>query len=347
MGSLIEYSGLATKIRAMQSNLISSEEFEEIANLTSVADLFLYLQKHPGYKHLFSNMDASEIHRGDIEAFLRFSTYRDFTKIYNFAGRKQRKYLDCVFIQYEIEVLKRYLRNILDSREDATLTVVRNDFELHSKIDTKRIAESATVEEFIRNLEGTAYYTPLNNLQQTTPNLTLFDYEMCLDLFYFTTMWKSKDKFFKGEELEIVTHNYGMRIDMLNIIWVYRSKKYYNLSAAQIYAFLIPIYFKLRSTELLALAEAETIDSYFDILAKTRYGKYFTREALDASMSMEHIESTVAKQIHVKDYQRNPYSIATVTTFLFLKEKEIHNLITATECIRYGYPPDVIMKNIV
>ena len=347
MGSLIAYSGLTTKIRAMQSKLITPEEYREIAGLTSVPELFAYLQKHPGYSQLFARMDPAEVHRGDIEALLRGSTYRDFTKIYSFAGQKQRKFLDCVFILYEVSVLKRYLRNILDSRPDSAIQVVQNDFELHSRIDTRRVAESANIDEFIHNLEGTAYEQPLLKLRQTGSELTLFDYEMCLDLIYYTKIWKSRNKFFKGEELDMITENYGMRIDMLNIIWAYRSKKYYKLSTAQIYSFLIPIYYKLRAPELLALSEAESIDRFFEILSGTHYGKYFTKEKLAEVSSIEQIESVAAKQMHLKNFRKHPYSIACITTFLFLKQKEIRNLTTATECIRYGYPPDVILENIV
>lgn len=347
MKRTIVYSGLTTKIRAMRSNLITPQEYETIANLTSVPELFAFLQKHPGYSHLFGNMDGSVIHRGDIEAFLRYSTYRDFVKIYNFATGRQRRYLDCYFMKYEIEVLKRYLRNLFDSREDTTLTVVRNDFERKSKINTKVVAESRTIEEFIRNLQKTPYYEPLLKLQHTGSQLTLFDYEMCLDLFYFTTVWKRKEKYFKGDELETITRIYGSQIDMLNIIWIYRTKKFYNLTSSQIFGLLIPVYYKIRSSELLALVEADSLDSFFQVLSGTYYRKQFTKDALAEYKSMERIEEAVAANMHNKDFKKQPYSISCIITYLFSKEKEVHNLITATECIRYGYAPGLIMKNIV
>nr|WP_330424443.1 V-type ATPase subunit [Dorea sp. AM58-8] len=43
--------------------------------------------------------------------------------------------------------------------------------------------------------------------------------------------------------------------------------------------------------------------------------------------------------MYLSDRRRNPYSLATVNTYLFLKEEEINRLTTALECIRYGLTP--------
>ena len=40
----------------------------------------------------------------------------------------------------------------------------------------------------------------------------------------------------------------GSKIDLLNIQWIYRAKKDYNMKPADIYLMLIPIHYKL-STE--------------------------------------------------------------------------------------------------
>ena len=44
MGSLLSYSGLSTKIRAMQSKLINEKQYQEIAQLDSVPLIVGYLK---------------------------------------------------------------------------------------------------------------------------------------------------------------------------------------------------------------------------------------------------------------------------------------------------------------
>ena len=43
MGNVMSYSGIVTKIRAMQAKLLTDKDFENIANLRSVPEAIDYL----------------------------------------------------------------------------------------------------------------------------------------------------------------------------------------------------------------------------------------------------------------------------------------------------------------
>ena len=47
MGSLLSYSGLSTKVRAMQSKLIKEAQYQEIAQMHSFTAIVSYLKKQP------------------------------------------------------------------------------------------------------------------------------------------------------------------------------------------------------------------------------------------------------------------------------------------------------------
>ena len=44
MGTLLSYSGLSTKIRAMQSRLMTEKQYQEIAQMESVTQVVAYLK---------------------------------------------------------------------------------------------------------------------------------------------------------------------------------------------------------------------------------------------------------------------------------------------------------------
>ena len=67
MGSLLSYSGLSTKVRAMQSKLIKEVQYQEIAQMPSVTAIVSYLKKQPGFQDLWADLDENSLHRGDIE----------------------------------------------------------------------------------------------------------------------------------------------------------------------------------------------------------------------------------------------------------------------------------------
>lgn len=92
MGNLLEYSGIITKLRAMEARLLTDEQFEEISALTSITELVSYLNANSSYQDVLQDMDETMLHRGNIEKVLILSLYHDYTKIYRFCGPNQRSF---------------------------------------------------------------------------------------------------------------------------------------------------------------------------------------------------------------------------------------------------------------
>ena len=241
MGSLITYSGIATKVKAMERWRIKDEQFEEMAALESVPEAVDYLRRFLPYREIFEEAEEKDMHRGSIEQRLNLSQYRDFAKLYKFANLKQRRFLDLYFMHYEISIIKTCLRNAVGHREQRQdLSMFKDFFERHSSIDLILLSQSGSMAEFVGNLKGSPYYGPLN-LMLENGKASLPACETALDMLYFRTMWKIKDKYLSKEERRILSQCFGTRMDMLNLEWLCRSKKFYQLSPGEIYAMLIPI----------------------------------------------------------------------------------------------------------
>ena len=205
MNNLLAYSGLTTKVRAMESHLISSSEYEQIINLSSVSEIVGYLQNHPEYCDIFDGIETSELHRGGLERLLMMSEYKSFAKLYNFSSVKGRRYLKLYFIKYETRLLKQLIREIMDTRTGALdIDFLSLYFDRFSDINLKKVSAAATLEELIETLKGTKYYQPLKKVQ-AIDGVTLFDYEICIDLFHFQTIWNDKNKYLKGKDLDVIT----------------------------------------------------------------------------------------------------------------------------------------------
>ncbi len=332
MDSTLSYSGINTKVKAMHPKLISDDDYQKIANLDTVADFIAYLKKHPGYTELFQKYDEREIHRGEAERVLINSLYMDYTKIYRFANDAQRQDLELVFFRYEINVLKHCIRLIHSSEDNAyDLSVFHPFFSKHSAINVAVLSLSRSMDEYIQNLKGTEYYNMLAKLH-AKPGLTSFDYEMSLDIYYFTKSWKLKDTILKGKSRKAFTQRMGTEIDLLNIMWIYRSKKMYDMNAAQIFTYLIPVNYKLGVSQLSRLVQSVTIDEFLNILSSTKY-KSFVSHLKDGSMELEY--ARIINKIYLLNITRYPASMTAVNYYLFRKDIEIGQLTSALECIRY------------
>ena len=340
--SLLTYSGITTKVRAMQSHLLSDEQFAMMAGLEDVRSAADFLKQQPAYADIFSDLDDTRLHRGYLEQLLTQSEYRDFAKLYRFSNLAQRRFLDLYFLHYEITMLKQILRNVISNREsDFDLAMFREFFEKHASIDLIALSQSANLTDFISRLNGSVYYELLTRLQDSG-KAGLFDYEMELDLYYFKTIWKSKKKILTKEEQTILNECFGCRLDLLNIQWIYRSKNYYHLPPADIYALLIPVNYRLRSEQIRLLAEAATMEDFFAALQNTYYGGMEQTE-LDGQPDLELLYHEILNRIYAKTSRKHPYSIAILDSYLYFKELEMRKLITTIEGIRYGLSaPEII-----
>lgn len=343
MSSLLSYSGLSTKIRAMQSRLLTTQQYRELAELKTVPQAVAYLRQKPAYQNTWSSLSEDDLHRGKIEQLLVNSIYDDFTKIYRFSNIEQRNFLDLYFCRYEVSIMKECLNKIFDHRHvDLDLSLFKPFFDKHSKLDINKLTASGSVEEFVTNLKGTPYYQPLHALARLE-DPTLFDYEMTLDLYYFSTIWKTKDKLLKKKDLEEITRAYGNKFDLLNLQWIYRSKQYYHMNSADIYALLIPVNYKLKKKEVSALVEADNMNTFESLLHQTYYGQRYDK--LD-SHTLEEMYAYIMKHVLLVASKQDPYSVATIYCYLYHKEHEIDRLITVLECIRYGCSPEDTMSYI-
>lgn len=333
MGNLMSYSGIVTKIRAMQAKLLTERDFEDIAGLRSVPEVVEYLKGKPAYAEYMGHLDESLYHRGDVEKLLYQSFFNDYTRIFRFAGIDQKKFLKEYWKRYEVDLINYCLR-IVFNRYDMPfdLKYKKRFFDRYSDISIDKLVTSKNIEELVDNLRGTEYYEPLKRLRDSGA-ATLFDYDLALDIYYFSTVWKKVKRILKSKEREMFLRNFGTKIDLLNLQWIYRAKKYYHMLAPDIYSLTIPYQYRLKLEEFKALVEAPTVEEFEHKLADSYYVR---RYQIGDELTLERRYKDILKYIYMVDRRRNPYSIASINTYLFLKEEEINKLTTALECIRYG-----------
>ncbi len=339
---LLAYSGITTKVRAMESRLLKPEQFRELAEQEDVRSAADYLKEQPAYAEVFDGLDDTKLHRGYIEQILTQSEYRDFTRLYRFSSMKQRKFLDLYFKHYEVEVIKKLLRHMLGGREGQTdLSMFQGFFEKHSELDLETLCRAKNFTEFTEALEGTVYGKLLSQMQEKGQT-GLFDCELKLDLFYFQLLWKLRNKLLSKTERKILDDCFGSRLDLLNIQWICRARSFYRLSQAEIYALLIPVHYRLRADKVKLLVEAEDDAKFFAVLRETPYGK---QEELQTGQmpDIQLLSNQMLNRIYGRTGHRYPHSPAVLDSYLYRKELEMRKIVTALEGIRYGLPASEIM----
>ena len=335
MGNVMTYSGITVKIRAMQAKLLKDGDYEQIASMRSVPEVTEFLKEKPAYEKYLEEMDSTLYHRGNVEKILYQSLFDDYSRIFRFGGPQQKQFLKTYWKRYEVDVINYCLRIVFNHYQiPFDLDYKKEYFDRYSQISIDALVTSKNVEQLVDNLAGTEYYEPLKKIREME-TATLFDYDMALELYYFTTLWKRQKRLLKGKELKLYARDCGTKIDLLNLQWVYRAKKYYHMLPPDIYSLTIPIHYRLSVKEYKTLVETPSLEEFLRQAENTWYARKYD---FGDGRTMEQTYKDCLRHLYLADRRKNPYSVASIYTFLYLKEEEIDKLTTALECIRYGLP---------
>lgn len=377
MGELLSFSGITTKVRAMQKYLISDADFGRMRQLDTVPEAVAFLRQYPPYESILKDIPEERLHRAVIEDQLSLSEYRDFVRLYQFAGVEQKRFLNLYFEHFEIAVLKRCLRfaaagerpiqgemaaagltpqevqgltmpggladkTVQTEQFQSSLTQVADFFARYSKLDLQKLLYADSLADFVEATAGSQYYDILHLLYEQGDR-RLIDYESAIDMRYFRNMWEKNSRDLPKADREIMEQTLGSRIDMLNLSWIYRSKKYYTMAEAEIFALLIPIRHKLKKEEIREMVTAADLDGFWQLVRRSYYGRV-SGKLLGDTVSMERWLTEVLEKIYRSSYQKQPYSIACLNTYFFLREQEIKRIINTIEEIRYGVNKTIYEK---
>lgn len=333
MSGVMSYSGIVTKIKAMQAKLLTDEDFETIAGMHNVPEVIEFLKEQPSYGRYVDQLDDSLYHRRYVEKVLVQSLYDDYTRVFRFAGSVQKKFMKFYIKRYEVDLISQCLRLVFNHYDwSFDLDYKKEFFNNYSQLSLDKMITSKNIDELIDNLKDTEYYDSLNRVRESGAK-TLFDYELVLDLYSFTTIWKSRRRTLKKKEFEVFTRDMGTSIDLMNLQWIYRAKKYYNMLPADIYAITIPIHYRLKLDDFKALVETAGVEEFQAKVGDTYYAHKYH---FDQGKTLERLYHECMKNLYLADRRSNPYSVASINTYFFLKEDEIYKLTTVLECIRYG-----------
>jgi len=94
------------------------------------------------------------------------------------------------------------------------------------------------------------------------------------DINYFVRLWRGAKKLCTADRLAM-QHVLGMEIDMLNIMWLYRLKRFYGIIGEVSYGYLIPIRHKLCAENMDKMVACADTQSLQAVISATVYRNIF------------------------------------------------------------------------
>lgn len=341
--NVMKYGGIYAKTCALRSRLLTYGDYLALASSGDVKACAELLKEKENYKDSVEEAFFYGAGRVAVERSLIKSLYDDYTAIYGFVTDEgEKKYIDAVILKFAVSMLKSFIRRLYDHRDTHNFVPKYDNAVLrHMKLNIEEMESSESLDDLLESIKASEFYGTLSKLN--SDSATLFDYETQLDFHYSLTLQKSAAKYLKGANKKSQRHLNGVYWDLQNIVWIYRAREFYKISSDKIFTYVLPSHYKLKNEDIKAFVTAKDEDEFKAVLGKTCYRNVFS------DYSAETIEkdfiSYVDKQYGI-ERKKNPYSLACVFEYLHFKSREIKNLTTLIECVRYNFPPEQTLKKI-
>lgn len=343
----VEYSAVAAKLKAMYARFLDKKDYEELLSKRSVGDVCAYLKSMSGYSDVLSDVDEREIHRGVMELILENNVMDEYIRIYKFVDKEKRSLLSFWFMQREVEFLKREIRYIYNNEKRSSDEVNQGRFdaffETHTKIDKSIMQSASSLDDCIRACADTPYAMPLG--RAASIGADFFSMGAVLDSFLYSRVWREAHKKLKNGQLKLFEELIGSKIDMLNLMWIYRGKKYYGFPSEIIFTYLLPVRHRVSEESLRAAVHAPDAEKAVEIVVgQTPYGELF--DGISSGSFPEENYRTMYARTARKIFVNHTESLAAIFAYLVLKQFETDNITTVTEGVRYGLNPGAISGHV-
>ena len=143
---------------------------------------------------------------------------------------------------------------------------------------------------------------------------TLFDYEFALDMFYFRDLWKRCQKRIEKRRPGSSAGIGGCYNRYPESAVDLPCKRYYGMKAADVYALIIPVHYRLNLEQVKRMAEAEHRRNVELRQKETRYGKYLQEME---KPNLERVGSMIQENVHRALMRQNPYSATCLEVYLY------------------------------
>lgn len=333
MGNIAKFAALNSKVKVLSGKLLKPIDYERMLQAESFEEAVEYLIEDTRYKELLDGIEAGSTDRKTLETALQNSYFKELERLYKFMPDLHRTFFATIFMRYEVENIKVMIR-ALGQNESLSEVVSRLFIHHSSKLPYDVLSNCRDLTELIEALKGTIYYRVLSSYLNETPARMRFYMEMSLDRIYFEKL-KNAVKQLDHEESTQVGIQVSMNIDLLNLQWIYRGRRFYQLSPEELvnYALIGGKYFNFEA--LKKLCYASTISELVELIKASRYGLLIGdaenfETYMERSMERSMYQSFMAQKV------KNNMNIVEVLAYMHQMEFEIRDIFSILEMKRYG-----------
>lgn len=252
---------------------------------------------------------------------------------------------------YELENLKAVFRGVdqgLAPQEIERLLVPLGEY---ASLPWDALVHETSVSGLVDRLRDTHYINPLRNaFPAYERQRSLFPLEVALDIRYYRDLAAAIHDL-GGADEDDARRVFGTWLDILNILWAFRHREYYGLSAEEIVNYTL---WHTERTDTALIRRIALGAAPQDVVDQVFGAGRVDLSGLDGLQSPEARVPALemALQRHWRGLARRemsgyPFKLGAIIGYLVLEELEANDIVTLLEAKAMGWGPDLIQQHLV
>jgi len=326
-------NAIISKAKSMYQHRLKPEDYEELLKFNQLPEVVAYLKRNNKYSNTLNEVYENAIHRGQLEELIRKSYFFNVAKIVSFISTKDRKFYELDMIKREIEIVLSSLRSVISGDIKSSVRDLPLFFRKHASFDLEKVTKSLTFRDLLFNLKDTRYYDILQPFYKDDPMMIKYaDIEHELMAQYHNIVVERINYYFKGKVRRRLMDIYQTKVEVDNIIKIYRLKKFYDAPEEEIWKAMITENIRMSKDQLEELIQLKNPNDVLDVISKSQYQDFIDEDDyVYIEYQAERIKYHLAKRYMY--FSTEPAIVYTV--FIFLNEIEQANIFNIIEGIRY------------
>ena len=342
---------LSTKARVRRSELLSSKDFRALLEQPSVSAVAVSLDA-THYGKTLEGLSLDDIRRTELEFRLGTSVLREALAFRSYMGAGYRRLLDLWLQVYDIEFLKGHFRRRFGAdptaaQEEERMFGLFPDFR-PTLLDRNALLAAQTPGAMLASIRDERLRAALKETLPVKDDgaevlgedacRVSFALGMTLDRYYLDSLYKAVLAV-GGMEGRLLARLVGVRVDLVNLYWIYRCRRFFGLSPEQALATVTRSRYRA-DFDLLSRVAFSELSAWDGVLEGTPYAGLFRSDEADPSLREAEVELHLCRtlrRVAGEMFRSGAPGWHNVGAYLMLKGFEVRDLITVIEAVRYDY----------
>ena len=337
MNPNMAYYAIQTKIISKKGHIIRGLDWEKLLECKTVEQLKSLLLDNKEFNRLLEDVKNEQINRDKMEVLLgKFKTLETEDLLHYFSGI-YKEFIETLLLEGELQDLSLILRKIA---RDEKLDGIEERFvhsPKHETLPFEKLMSSKNVAQFTENLKGTPYYSGLKNLTKEDAISREFHIEMKLYVELYRNLIESAKKLDK-DDAEAALDIIGLKIDLLNVQWIYRALNYYKISSEEILIYSLLGGKSIDYKKLKKLCYSKTLEEFFKLVKS-----YLKLDIFD-NMDVLGIDLSVNAYLYEYLKKKKFHNIGAAVSYIYLIGIIVNDFTTIVEGIQYKVPKEKLIE---